>query len=83
MTSIRLNVYTASWKAVFQDDQGVGFAFFPYLIEFDTGVVIARDDALIFREDNGRTFEDNTDESFAFLRTWAKDRGFRDCARCQ
>lgn len=74
-------VFSAYWAGSFEDAQGVGRAYFHYLIGFD-GEVVDRNGPIVYREDGSRTFEENAAEHVAALRDWAAEGGFAACVRC-
>lgn len=74
-------IFTAYWNGEFEDGEGVGSAYFHFVIDFNADVV-ARRLPIIFREDGVRTFEDNIEDHLESLRAWASERGYSECDKC-
>ena len=68
-------VFTATWKAIYEDDSGVAAAFWVYVVAFDE-TIIHRAEPLIIREDEVVDFNERTDEAVEWARNVAASLGY-------
>ena len=68
-------VFTATWKAIYEDEAGVAAAFWVYVVAFDE-TIVHRADPLIIREEDVADFSERTDLAVEWTRSVASSLGY-------